>query len=171
MKKQRAERNRTISLTETETNLYLSKCVCLTKASALSDITDTIIHGDALNVIEYLPDAFIDLLIVDPPYNLNKTFNNTTFKQMNDTEYAAYTENWILKVKRVLKDNESLYIFFDLRKILIIGSLLQRHFKVQNRITWQREKDVGQSATGKTQWRIYGLLRCRLNLLPLMWML
>ena len=149
MKKQRAERNRTISLTETETNLYLPKCVCLTKASALSDITDTIIHGDALNVIEYLPDAFIDLLIVDPPYNLNKTFNNTTFKQMNDTEYAAYTENWILKVKRVLKDTASLYICCDWRTSLIIGSVLQRHFTVQNRITWQREKGRG----AKRNWK------------------
>lgn len=61
MQKQRAGRNRTISLTETETDLYLSKCVCPTKGSALSDIIDTIIHGDALNVIDYLPLACVDL--------------------------------------------------------------------------------------------------------------
>lgn len=149
MEKQRAERNRTISLTETETDLYLSKCVRLTQESALSDITDTIVHGDALNVIDYLPVACVDLLIVDPPYNLNKTFNNTTFKQMSDVEYAAFTENWILKVKRVLKDTASLYVCCDWRTSLIIGSVLQRHFTVQNRITWQREKGRG----AKRNWK------------------
>lgn len=143
MVKQRATRNRTISLTETETDLYLSKCVCLTKASTLSDITDTIIHGDALNVIDYLPPACVDLLIVDPPYNLNKTYSNTAFKQMSNTEYATFTENWILKVKHVLKNTASVYVCCDWRSSLIIGTILQRHFTVQNRITWQREKGRG----------------------------
>lgn len=143
MAKQRAARNRTISLTETETDLYLSKCVCLTKASTLSDITDTIIHGDALNVIDYLPPACVDLLIVDPPYNLNKTYSNTAFKQMSNTEYATFTENWILKVKHVLKNTASVYVCCDWRSSLIIGAMLQRHFTVQNRITWQREKGRG----------------------------
>ena len=143
MVKQRAARNRTISLTETETDLYLSKCVCLTKTSTLSDITDTIIHGDALNVIDYLPPACVDLLIVDPPYNLNKTYSNTAFKQMSNTEYATFTENWILKVKHVLKNTASVYVCCDWRSSLIIGAMLQRHFTVQNRITWQREKGRG----------------------------
>lgn len=143
MVKQRAARNRTISLTETETDLYLSKCVCLTKASTLSDTTDTIIHGDALNVIDYLPPACVDLLIVDPPYNLNKTYSNTAFKQMSNTEYANFTENWILKVKHVLKNTASVYVCCDWRSSLIIGAMLQRHFTVQNRITWQREKGRG----------------------------
>lgn len=149
MKKQRAERNKTISLSETETNLYLSKCVCLTNTSSLSDITDTIIHGDALNVVECLPDAFVDLLIVDPPYNLNKTYSNTAFKQMSNTEYATFTENWILKVKHVLKNTASVYVCCDWRSSLIIGSVLQHHFTVQNRITWQREKGRG----AKRNWK------------------
>lgn len=149
MQKQRAARNRTISLTETETDLYLSKCVCLTKASTLSDITDTIIHGDALNVIDYLPPACVDLLIVDPPYNLNKTYSNTAFKQMSNTKYATFTENWILKVKHVLKNTASVYVCCDWRSSLIIGSVLQHHFTVQNRITWQREKGRG----AKRNWK------------------
>jgi site-specific DNA-methyltransferase (adenine-specific) len=149
MQKQRAERNRTISLTETETDLYLSKCVCLTKASALADITDTIIHGDALNVIDCLPTACVDLLIVDPPYNLNKTYGSTTFKQMGDTEYATFTENWILKIKRVLKNTASIYVCCDWRSSLIIGAVLQKHFTVQNRITWQREKGRGATRNWK----------------------
>lgn len=149
MQKKRAGRNRTISLTETETDLYLSKCVCPTKASTLSDITDTIIHGDALNVIDYLPLACVDLLIVDPPYNLNKTYSNTTFKQMSDTEYATFTENWILKIKRVLKNTASIYVCCDWRSSLIIGAVLQKHFTVQNRITWQREKGRGATRNWK----------------------
>jgi len=68
---------------------------------------------------------------------------------MNDTEYAAYTESWILKVKRILKNTASLYICCDWRTSLIIGSVLQHHFTVQNRITWQREKGRG----AKRNWK------------------
>lgn len=149
MPKERAERNRTIFLTETETNIYLSRCVCPAKADTLSDVTDAVIHGDAFAVIECLPANCVDLLIADPPYNLNKIFNNTAFKRMSDAEYATFTESWLLKIKRVLKDTASIYVCCDWRTSLIIGAVLQQHFTVQNRITWQREKGRGANHNWK----------------------
>jgi site-specific DNA-methyltransferase (adenine-specific) len=148
MAKQRAERNRTISLDESETSLYLSKCA-RSSSYALSDVTDTIIHGDALKVIELLPAACVDLLIADPPYNLNKTFGSASFKQMSDAEYTAFTENWILKAKPILKSSASIYVCCDWRTSLIIGTVLQKHFSIQNRITWQREKGRGAAHNWK----------------------
>jgi site-specific DNA-methyltransferase (adenine-specific) len=149
MAKQRAERNRTISLTETETYYYLSKCIRSVSSDTLADITDAIILGDALEVVELLPTDYVDLLIVDPPYNLNKTFSSTSFKHMSDAEYAAFTENWILKAKPILKNTASIYVCCDWRTSLIIGTILQQHFNVQNRITWQREKGRGAAHNWK----------------------
>lgn len=143
MKAPKSERNKTISLTEAEVDLYLSKCISVTQGCTVSNVTDAIVYGDAIKVIDCLPDACVDLLIVDPPYNLNKKFGSTTFKQMTDEEYADFTEQWILKIKRVLKETASIYVCCDWRTSLIIGVVLQRHFVIQNRITWQREKGRG----------------------------
>ena len=34
-----------------------------------------------------LPESFVDLLIVDPPYNLTKNFNGSVFRQTSNEEY------------------------------------------------------------------------------------
>ncbi|GHU45052.1 hypothetical protein FACS1894111_13140 [Clostridia bacterium] len=149
MVKQRAERNRTISLADDEMGFYFSRCVCDATLSDLSCVTDTVICGDALNVIRQLPAASVDLLLVDPPYNLNKTFGATKFKQMSADEYTAFTEEWITSVKRVLKTTASIYVCCDWRTSLIIGPVLMNHFNVQNRITWQREKGRGATHNWK----------------------
>jgi site-specific DNA-methyltransferase (adenine-specific) len=149
MVKQRAGRNRTIALADNEADYYSSNCACDTHIGDLSGMTDTVVHGDALSVIERLPAACVDLLVVDPPYNMNKTFSNTTFKQMSDAEYTVFTENWIVKVKRVLKSTASIYVCCDWHTSLVIGAVLLRHFNVQNRITWQREKGRGATHNWK----------------------
>jgi site-specific DNA-methyltransferase (adenine-specific) len=148
MPEHRAKRNRTISLTDDEITRYSSVCV----SSAAEDFTgviDAVIYGDALSAAERLPAAYVDLLIADPPYNLNKKFNAVAFKQMTDEEYSAYTENWLEKIKPALKNTASVYVCCDWRTSLIIGSALQKHFIVQNRITWQREKGRGASRNWK----------------------
>ncbi|MDR0529466.1 MAG: site-specific DNA-methyltransferase [Zoogloeaceae bacterium] len=149
MIKQRADRNRTISLADSEIDFYFSNCVCNATLSNLSCVTDTVICDDALNAIRQLPLACVDLLVVDPPYNLSKTYSGTTFKQMSDTEYAAFTEGWIASVKRVLKNSASIYVCCDWRTSLVIGPVLIKHFNVQNRITWQREKGRGATHNWK----------------------
>ncbi|MDR2624496.1 MAG: hypothetical protein LBC39_08065 [Methanobrevibacter sp.] len=53
----------------------------------LSEITNKILLGDAFKIIEQLPDKFIDLLIVDPPYNLSKTYSSKKFNKMSDNKY------------------------------------------------------------------------------------
>ncbi len=57
--------------------------------------------------------------------------------------YEEYTEAWICKVKPLLKPNASIYVCCDWKSSLAIGSVLKKHFHIQNRITWQREKGRG----------------------------
>jgi site-specific DNA-methyltransferase (adenine-specific) len=44
-------------------------------------MTDEKINQDIFEVLGFLPEGFVDLLILDPPYNLNKTFTSTTFRK------------------------------------------------------------------------------------------
>ena len=146
--KKRAGRNRTISLCEKEIAYYLEKCVS-PSAQSMLNLSDAIIQGDAFDVLDILPSNFVNLLIVDPPYNLSKNYGGTDFKRMSDAEYRAFTEEWLRAVKRTLKDDASIYVCCDWKSSLTIGSVLQEHFYVQNRITWQREKGRG----AKQNWK------------------
>ncbi|MDR3266006.1 MAG: site-specific DNA-methyltransferase [Tannerella sp.] len=141
--KQRAARNRTISLAENEVDYYVGQCRTITAQCLPSAVIDKVICGDTFEVLERLPDCLVDLLIADPPYNLNKQFGGLAFKRMNDNEYAAFTEKWICKMKHTLKPHATIYVCCDWKSSLIIGTVLQKHLNIQNRITWQREKGRG----------------------------
>jgi site-specific DNA-methyltransferase (adenine-specific) len=102
-----------------------------------------IIHGDAFDILETLPNSFVDLLIVDPPYNLNKLYGSQAFKKMDDAEYSVFTRRWLETVRHALKADATVYVCSDWQTSLVVGRLLGEYFTVQNRITWQREKGRG----------------------------
>ncbi len=143
-------RNRTMTLTEKERAELQSRLV-LPEGRKLSagDITDRTILADLRTVLPDLPSAFVDLLILDPPYNLTKNYNGTRFHAASDTDYASYVESWFRPLLRLLKENASLYVCCDWRSSPVIYSVLARHCRVRNRITWQREKGRG----AQTNWK------------------
>ena len=88
--------------------------------------------------MELLPRGFVDLLFVDPPYNLTKNFNGNTFKEMSSEAYASWIDVWITKLIPTLKKTASIYICGDWRSSGAIQQVVEKHFKVKNRITWER---------------------------------
>lgn len=140
----KAERNKTIDLTVEQGRCYLDRCIPVsTVVNDSKDIIDRTILGDTFDVLPLLPKNFVDLLIVDPPYNLDKDFNGTKFKKVSDEDYIEYTEKWIHLILPLLKENASIYVCCDWRSSPAIGMVLKKHFHIQNRITWQREKGRG----------------------------
>lgn len=150
MEKQRAERNRTISLTESDIDFYSNKCTFPNAQDiTMPMVTDAVICGDTFGISDRLPSGFVDLLIADPPYNLNKAFGASVFRQMKNDDYAVFTDNWITKIKHTLKPSASIYVCCDWKSSLTVGAVLERHFQIQNRITWQREKGRGSAHNWK----------------------
>lgn len=147
--KEKAARNKTIDFSVEEGKEYLDRCIEVKSPVSVDDILNKTILGDAFSVLKDLPDHFIDLLIVDPPYNLNKDFHGSKFKKKSDEVYAEYTENWIELVKPKLKPTASVYVCCDWKSSPIIGLTLKKHFIIQNRITWQREKGRGALSNWK----------------------
>lgn len=148
-KNARAGRNRTLFLTPQQEETYLSRCVTQKDALSGASIGDSVIFGDCFAVLPALPDKFVDLLIADPPYNLEKSYGERKFGKMGDTDYEAFTRKWIEALLHTLKDSASVYICCDWRSSLIIGNVLGDYFTVRNRITWQREKGRG----AKSNWK------------------
>ena len=145
----KSARNKTLELSVEEGQDYLRRCVRLSAPAGPEDILDRTICGDCLSAMDLLPVAFADLLIADPPYNLRKDFNGGVFKAMSSGEYEAYTEAWLTRVKPLLKPTASLYVCCDWRCSACVQRVLERHFFVRNRITWQREKGRGASKNWK----------------------
>ena len=145
----KTERNKTIDMSIEEGACYLDRCISATKQSTLSDIIDKTIFGDTFDVLKHLPKQFVDLLIVDPPYNLDKDFHGQKFKKKTDDLYEEYTESWVQAILPLLKENATIYVCCDWASSPTIGSVLKKYFHIQNRITWQREKGRGALSNWK----------------------
>ena len=141
--KSRAPRNHTIMLTEDEMNRYQGNLLSLHHTTSPDDLFNHTIHQDLLDTIPHLPDQFVDLLFIDPPYNLTKAFNKSTFTKMNGSDYAKWFESWFVPLLRVLKPTASVYICGDWRSSSAIEQVASQYLLVQNRITWEREKGRG----------------------------
>lgn len=147
---EKAGRNKTIDTPLSEGALYLNRCISVTEQqNSIGTVLDKTILGDTFSVCPLLPPNSVDLIIADPPYNLTKSFNGTTFSKKKDADYEEYTRRWLSVIKPILKDTGSIYVCCDWETSLIIGRVLSDFFCVRNRITWQREKGRG----AKSNWK------------------
>jgi site-specific DNA-methyltransferase (adenine-specific) len=105
--------------------------------------------GDCLEVIPQLPTDWVDLLILDPPYNLTKDFDGFKFARQSVQEYTDWLAQIIEACKPLLKPTASIYVCGDWWSSASIFSVISNHFIVRNRITWEREKGRG----AKTNWK------------------
>ena len=103
MKNKPAKLNRTIRLDKDEIKKYSSQSIKLTGLIKLKLLIDKVINQDLSEVINYLPENFVDLLFIDPPYNLTKKFNQFSFKEMNLNEYEDWLDSWLSKLKKIHK--------------------------------------------------------------------
>ena len=147
--KTRAPRNRTITLTEAEMVYFSSRLLRLNSPAQVADITDRTIHQEINDAVEFLPSGFVDLLFLDPPYNLTKQFNSSAFKATSTEEYGRWFEAWFIKLLRLLKPHAAVYICGDWRSSGAIQAVAEKYLKIQNRITWEREKGRG----AKSNWK------------------
>lgn len=67
-------------------------------------------EGDCLKVMPTLQDDSFDLIILDPPYNINKAEWD---KIGTHEEYLKFIEDVLVECQRVLKDNGSLYLWHN----------------------------------------------------------
>lgn len=140
----KSERNRTITISPDEEE-SLNKNI----ETSFSGIENKIYNCDLFKIIDEIPDKSFELIIIDPPYNLSRKFNSTTFKTMSDEEYGQWLETWLVKVISKLKNNGSLYLCGDWKCSSIMYSVLNKYMTVMNRITWSRDKGRGASKNWK----------------------
>ena len=145
----KAPRNKTLTLHHTEENDFRRRLRAVSSKVRLTEIVNTTILGNMIEVVPYLPNNFVDLLFLDPPYNLNKSFNGRKFSYRTSDEYESLLDNWVGPLVRLLKQTASVYICADWRSAGALYNVCSKYLKIQNRITWEREKGRGAKANWK----------------------
>jgi len=112
-------------------------------------LSNKIVNQDIFDVLGLLPEGFVDLLILDPPYNLTKTFTSTTFRKKSIARYAEWFENLLALLLPKLKKTASVYVCSEWYSSTAVHLVLDKLLKVRNRITWEREKGRG----AKRNWK------------------
>ena len=147
--KRRARRNRTITLSPEEIKRYSNDLSRLSGPSDIKSVTNRIFNQDIFQATAFLPASFVDLLVLDPPYNLTKTFASATFRKKSIEQYSLWFENLFIRLLPTLKRTASVYVCSEWYTSTAIHFVLNKHLKVRNRITWEREKGRG----AKRNWK------------------
>lgn len=149
----KSPKNKTIDTTVEEGREYLKQCIDMRKGEVASNTfhipKDSTVIGDMMEACQYIPEKSVDLIIADPPYNLDKNYNGSRFKSTDAASYEEYTRKWLKRVKPLLKDNGSIYVCCDWKSSMVIGGVMDEMFHLKNRITWQREKGRGAASNWK----------------------
>lgn len=145
----KAPNNRTLTVAPDEVAALKERIVSSNSLPDAAEFRNLLINADLMQVIDNIPDGVADLIIIDPPYNLTKNFNGTTFTARSQSEYEAYLYTWFSKVCGKLKPHGSLYLCGDWKCTSALQTVMQEELTVLNRITWQREKGRGAQRNWK----------------------
>ncbi len=147
--KKRASRNRTLTCTEAELTSLSTDLWCLTAPVRPEALPHRIVNQDIDQALPFLPTGFVDLLILDPPYNLTKNYNGHLFRSREAEDYVAWFRRVFSLLLPLLRPKASVYVCSDWKTSNLVFPVLDKHLRVRNRITWEREKGRG----AKTNWK------------------
>ena len=142
-------RNRTLTCSKQELVELSGEILKPNTRMSIEQISNRVAQGDIFKLISYLPKQFVDLLILDPPYNLSKDYHGTKFKNRSGAQYQTWFESLLDVLMSTLKPDATVYVCSEWRTSVLIGPILQSKFNVHNRITWEREKGRGARSNWK----------------------
>lgn len=152
--KVRSPKNKTIELLNEEiprlrSRLLLPGAFKPGKGSSNVAIKNKTFNGNFSELVKHIPNESIDLLILDPPYNLSKEFKSLKFARRSVDAYEEYLEETISLVLPCLKETATIYICGEWYSSVSIYTAAAKHFIVRNRISWEREKGRGAVSNWK----------------------
>ncbi len=115
-----------------------------------------ILDGDCVEAMRSLPDASVDLVFADPPYNLqlggdlNRPDGSHVdavtdhWDQFDSFKiYDDFTRDWLTEAKRVLKPDGALWVIGSYHNIYRVGAILQDlGFWILNDVVWRKSNPM-----------------------------
>lgn len=108
-----------------------------------TNLINKVMESDVFEYLKRIPEHSVDLVCVDPPYNLGKG-DWDTFR--SEFEFFAFTRAWIDAIIPKLRPGGSLYIFNTPRNCaFILAHLENRGLQFENWITWDKRDGFSSS--------------------------
>jgi adenine-specific DNA-methyltransferase len=108
--------------------------------------SDTIFWGDAIAVLEtQIPDASVNLVFADPPYNLGKRFASFTDRWPSESAYVEWCKQWLDLCVRKLTNHGSLYLMASTQCMPYLDIYLRERISVLGRIAWHYDSSGVQA--------------------------
>ena len=118
--------------------------------------TDVIHRGDCIEVLRSMPDACVDMVFADPPYNLQLGGDllrpdNSRVDAVDDdwdkfdsfAAYDAFTREWMTECRRILKPEGSIWVIGSYHNVFRLGAAIQDlGFWVLNDIIWRKSNPM-----------------------------
>jgi len=128
----------------------------LTATSGPPAFADSILIGDCIEELSALPEASVDMVFADPPYNLQLERelhrpNNSKVDAVDDDwdqfeSFAAYDQfsrNWLAAARRVLKPDGTLWVIGSYHNIFRVGTALQDlGYWMLNDVIWRKNNPM-----------------------------
>ncbi len=113
---------------------------------------DILLQGDCIEIMRTLPDACVDLVFADPPYNLqlqNELIrpDSTRVAAVDDAwdkfddlaSYDAFTRAWMGECRRLLKDDGTIWVIGSYHNIFRVGAIMMDlGFWFLNDVIWHK---------------------------------
>ncbi|UWR22272.1 site-specific DNA-methyltransferase [Sulfitobacter sp. S190] len=125
-----------------------------TEAAALP--LNTILGGDCIEAMNALPEASVDLIFADPPYNLQLRGDlhrpdNSKVDAVDDhwdqfssfQAYDDFSRAWLKAARRLLKPNGAIWVIGSYHNIFRVGAALQdQGYWILNDVVWRKSNPM-----------------------------
>ena len=115
-----------------------------------------ILAGDCIEVMRSLPEASVDLIFADPPYNLQLRGDlhrpdNSKVDAVDDAwdqfasfeTYDRFTRDWLAAAQRLLKPNGAIWVIGSYHNIFRVGAAMQNAgFWILNDVVWRKSNPM-----------------------------
>ena len=117
---------------------------------------DTILDGDCIDIMQGLPEASVDLIFADPPYNLQLRGDlhrpdNSKVDAVDDAwdqfdslkVYDRFTKDWLAAARRILKPDGAIWVIGSYHNVFRLGSELQNQgYWILNDVVWRKSNPM-----------------------------
>jgi site-specific DNA-methyltransferase (adenine-specific) len=118
-----------------------------------------LLNCDCLNLLSTISDDSIDLVFTDPPFNLNKDYDTSRFRDRRDPdEYEIWCHSWLMELIRVLKPGGALTIYQWPKWFIELGSWLSKNRDIEYRSLISLKMKGGWPIKGRLHPSFYGIL-------------
>ena len=104
---------------------------------------DYIKQGDCIELMKYIPDKSIDLILTDPPYNIARKNNFETMGRAG-IDFGEWDKgfdqfSWLREIPRILNKNGSVIIFNDWKNVGEIAKCCEGlGLTIKDLLRWQK---------------------------------